>query len=56
MALNNKNGSIFRNNLHFIKRNYLPNNNNGFFSERLKINDNKKLKSSISGNLLLNKK
>ena len=55
MALNNKNASIFRNNLHFINRNHLNNNNNGFFSERLKNNENKKLKSSISGNFL-NKK
>ena len=55
MALNNKAGSIFRNNLHFINRNHLNNKNNGFFSERLKNNESTKLKSSISGSLL-NKK
>ena len=59
IAVNAKKGSIFRSHLHFVNRNhnnrnYLK-NSNGFFSERLKNNDNKKLKCTINDNII-NKK
>ena len=52
MTMNKKTGGNFRNNLHLVNRNNHKNylNNNGFFSERLKNNENKKLKNSINGN------
>ena len=52
MTMNKKTGGNFRNNLHLVNRNNHKNylNTNGFFSERLKNNENKKLKNSINGN------
>ena len=54
MTVNKKNGSIFRNNLRFIKRNKnkIILNSNGFFSERLKKNEKQ---SSINDNNINNK-
>ena len=50
--LNKNTNGIFRNNLHFMKRNTNRNKNltskNGFFSERLKNDENKQLKSFIN--------
>ena len=50
--LNKNTNGILRNNLHFMKRNTNRNKNltskNGFFSERLKNDENKQLKSFIN--------
>ena len=53
IGLDKKKVGIFRNNLYFVKRNNSKNylNNNGFFSERLKFNDNKNLKISINSKI-----
>lgn len=53
ISLDKKKDGIFRNNLYFVKRNNSKNylNNNGFFSERLKFNDNKNLKISINSKI-----